>query len=308
MKITFHHVIGFALLALFWGGSFLGIRYSIEAFPPVAAAALRVAIATVIMLACRRVRREKPPLRASHTWQLIGIGFFTLGIPWAMLFWGQKFVMPAMSAILNSTTPLFTVLATALIFRHEEVRWNKWFGAAIGFAGVVMIFGPAIAVGAASEVHGMAAILVMALLYAFGVIWLKSLTPYVGPATAFSLQGVGALAFLVPFSLMVEWQGLKSAEWSSTSAWTAMLYLGIFSTAIAQLIFFGIIRDLGSVRATTISYLVPIVSVVIDFLVFGKLPPQSAFLGAAIILIGIHLTHIHVAPLIPRETEPAVGE
>lgn len=300
MHTRVHHTVGFILCGLLWGGSFLAIRFSIDAFPPFAAASLRVAIATTLLWTFMRWRRDKLPRDAKLVWQLLGIGFFTLGLPWALLFWGEQFVSPALCSILNSTTPIFTVVVAALIVRNEHVSWNKWLGVVAGFIGVLMIFWPQLLNGEGSSLYGMLAVTGMAMCYSIGIVWLKSLTHRISAPVAFFLQGIGALMFLVPFSLLAEWSSIWSANWGATDSWLAIVYLGVFSTAIAQLIFYVVLRAWGSVKTSAVTYIIPIVAVILDWIVFGTFLSANAIIGAAIILAGVRL--IHATALIPYLT------
>lgn len=302
-----YHIAGFVLTAIFWGGSFLAIRFSIEAFPPFAAASLRVVIATALMWMYMLGRRERINRDPSLIWQLMAIGFFTLGFPWALLFWGEQFVSPAMSSILNSTTPLFTAVVAAVALRSEKINRSKGIGVLVGFFGVLCIFAPTILRGGNNDLAGMAAITGMAICYAIGIVWLKSIAHRVSASVAFFLQGVGAVLFLIPLSLTVEWEAIAVTQWSSSSGWMAAVYLGVFSTAIAQLIFFVLVREWGSVRASAVTYLIPVVAVILDWIVFGTFLRTNAIVGAAIVLIGVHLVHRSPAYKPDRisEVEPA---
>lgn len=305
MHIRFSHILFFALIALFWGGSFLAVKYSIGTYPPFAAAAMRVGSATLIMFILMMYQRNS---RADCHMKLtlMGIGFFWLGLPWALLFWGQQYIEPAMAGIINATTPLFTVVIAALIVKHEKAHWNKLLGVILGFAGVTIIFGPEVLAGETNELQGMLAILGMAVSYAIGIVWLKSLAHRIKPATAFFYQGVGALILLIPLSLITEWHVLVSTDWFNASGVISVIYLGIFSTALAQLMFFVIVRDLGSVTASAVTYLPPVIAVILDRIVFGTFISINAMIGAAVVLVGVRLVHMRFGK--KKKPLPAYGE
>jgi len=304
MQVRPHHILFFALIALFWGGSFLAIKESVEVFPPFMAAAMRVGVATLIMLVLMFYRKgERVPRNIRLS--MLANGLFTLGFPWALLFWGEQYVAPAIAGIINASTPLFTVLIATLVVRNERAHWNKWLGVILGFFGVIIIFAPKVAAGAGSDLKGMLAILGMAISYGVGIVWLKSLTNRVAPANAFFYQGTGALMFLVPLSLLVEWNALMNTGWGSSSGWVSIFYLGVFSTALAQLMFFIVIRDLGSVTASAVTYIPPVIAVVLDRIVYGRFIGADALIGAAVVLIGVRLVHMRVGQ---RKPVPAYGE
>ena len=290
MQMRFSHIFFFALIALFWGGSFLAVRYSIDIYPPFAAAAMRVGSASLIMFVLMMYQqRNKVDNHTKLT--LMGIGLFWIGLPWALLFWGQQYIAPAMAGIINAMTPLFTVVFATLVVRHEKSAWNKWLGVLLGFCGVIVIFAPEVLRREISQIQGMLAVLGMAASYAVGIVWLKTVAHRVTPAAAFFYQSIGALALLIPLSLFTEWNALISADWLSPKGVMSVLYLGIFGTALAQLMFFVIVRDLGSVVASAVTYLPPVVAVILDRMVYGTFISVGAMIGAAMILIGVWLTH-----------------
>jgi len=294
----------FALIAIFWGGSFLAVRESVEVFPPFFAAAMRVGIATFIMMVLM-VYRNGDRVPRDIRLSMLANGLFTLGFPWALLFWGEQYIAPAMAGIINATTPLFTVVIATLVVRREKSAWNKWLGVVLGFFGVLIIFAPKISAGAGSDIKGMLAIVGMAISYGVGIVWLKSLAHRVAPFNAFFYQGLGALVFLIPLSLITEWSGLVNAHWGAQSGWISILYLGIFSTALAQLMFFVIIRDLGAVAASAVTYVPPIIAIILDRLVYGHFVSLNAIIGAAVILVGVRLVHMRIGKKKPL---PAYSE
>ena len=303
--MKFRYNTGFFLLALLWGGSFLGIRYSIEAFPPVAAAAIRVAIGALFTWFFMIMRKERFPKDWRVSAELAAIGFLCLGLPWALLFWGEQFVSPGVCSIINSTTPLFTVLITALFIKHEAISGNKIRGVVIGLIGILIIFGPNLVFDDVSHIKGLAALVCMAVCYALGISWIKPLLLKVGSTTAFFMQCVGALAFLVPVSLVFEGDSFATANWASKEGWIAMLYLAIFSTAIAQIVFMFLIRHLGSVSASSISYFIPLVAILLDWVVFGLLPDMFVLAGGIVILIAVKMIRSPAVPFPAAVSEDA---
>ena len=98
--------------------------------------------------------------------------------------------------------------------------------------------------------------------------------------------------FLIPLTLLAEGGDLATAAWASPGGWIAALYLGIFSTALAQLFFFVLVREWGSVKAAAVTYFIPLVAVVLDWIVFGTLVSLNALIGGAVVLAGVRLIHV----------------
>ena len=130
-----------ALLALLWGSSYLFLKVAVTEIPPVTLIALRVTGAAGFLLVVMRIRSETLP-RDWHTRRmLLQQAFFNSIGAWTVLAWGQQFVDAGLASVLNSTSPIFVFLLTALVTRHEPLGGRKLAGVFIGFFGVVLIVG-----------------------------------------------------------------------------------------------------------------------------------------------------------------------
>src|SRR5215510_4931964 len=130
-----------ALLALFWGSSYLFIKVAVTEIPPLTLVALRVTGAAGFLLIVMRLQNEKLP-RDVGTWQMLFLQavFNSIGA-WTVLAWGQQFVDAGLASVLNSMSPIFVFLFTAFVTRHESLGGRKSFGVFVGFFGVVLIVG-----------------------------------------------------------------------------------------------------------------------------------------------------------------------
>ena len=117
------------VLALLWGSSYLFIKVAVAEIPPVTLIAMRVAGAS-LFLACVLVARKKSMPRGVLTWARLGIqAIFNSIAAWSVLAWGQQYVDAGLASVLNSTSPIFVFLFTALVTRHEALGGRKFAGA-----------------------------------------------------------------------------------------------------------------------------------------------------------------------------------
>ncbi len=287
------NLLFFTLLVLFWGGSFIAIRFSVEAFPPFAAAAVRTSIATIFFLCVIWIQRLEWRGNWKTAFRVSTIGLLNFTIPWACLFWGEQSVNPALASILNSTVPLFVLLFSWWLLSDEPLTALKLAGVLLGFFGILFIFYPALSQVTLMEesMPGMLAIIVMAVSYALGTIAFKRSVGLVPNRWNLALQGMMGSLSLIFLSWMTE-----SLEWVGglaqiSKASMSLVYLGVFSTAIAWLMFSHLIRNWGALRASAVTYLVPMVAILLDWLYYGEWPAINALIGAALILSGVGLIH-----------------
>lgn len=282
------YIFSFILLALFWGGSFLGIGIAVKQLPPFFAAFFRVLVAFVCIVGYLLIKKQK--IAKPKVWlQSMGTGAFSMGIPWLFLFWGEKHIQPALAAILNSTVPIFAVLLTPWLTPADKLSRNKWVGVLIGFAGVSLIFGPEITLGPSLSFQGMIAILLMAVCYAIGLLWMRRIAPAINSSLSLFYQTLSGGLILLTFTTLFELP--HQAIVFSWPASLALLYLGIFSTAIAWLFFFRLVKEVGSIPAAAVTYLIPLVALILDFFFWDKWITLHQAIGACIILLGVFLIH-----------------
>lgn len=284
----------YLLLAFFWSGSFLAIKISLTHLPPEMAALLRVLIAQIVLTTVFCVMRQRLRLPFSSAWRLWVIGIFSQGLPFFLLFWGECSVAPALASILNSTVCAWTFLFSILIFRDfAHITWKKMTGLILGISGVLVIFLPLLIQGHdVNKIQGVLAITGMAMSYAMGgLINQRFMASHHKAPFKASLwhQHWGSLVFLIIVTRsLAPWPSLTSALTDPSSV-LALLYLGIFSTAIAWLIYNHLIRDWGAVRASTCLLLIPLLAILWDYLFLHALPHAYEIAGVILTLGGVSL-------------------
>jgi drug/metabolite transporter (DMT)-like permease len=290
-----------ALLALLWGSSYLFIKVAVTEIPPVTLIAVRVAGAAVFLLAVMALRKEKLP-RDGRTWRMFYLQaiFNSIGA-WTVLAWGQQFVDASLASVLNSTSPIFVFLFTALITLHESLGGRKLLGALVGFFGVILIVGLDALHGLGAQVVGQLACLTGAALYACAAIYGKRFSHVSAVATATGTM-ICATATLFPLAFIIE-QPLAMAP--SAAAIGATIILSVFCTGVALLIYFRLVRTIGSMGVASQSYLRAGIGVVLGMIVLGETiaPPVAAGIAAAI--IGVALINL---PARARASEVTVRE
>lgn len=245
--------------------------------------ASRVFVASVLLFGMMKVRGLVFP-RSRELWQaLIVQSLLNCSLAWLVLAWGQQFIPSGTAGVLNSTSPLFVVALSLLMSR--TFTWREAAGAAIGFAGVVVIVGPASLQGASvSQVWAYAAVLFGAFLYACAAINGKRLNALPALVTATGTMLCAAVV-LLPLALLDKpWTLAPSAR-----SIGAMLLSGVFSTAIAMTIYFRLVRTLGPLGVASQSYLRAGFSVLLGMLILSERPSPLVLAELALIIAGVAL-------------------
>ncbi|MGO4452131.1 DMT family transporter [Phyllobacterium sp. TAF24] len=272
-----------AALATLWGASYTFIKIGVETIPPVTFIAARTLIAGGLLLAIIKMRGLSLP-RDPAIWKRFFIqACINSVVPFTLVAWAEQTVNAGLATILNSTTPIFAFLLTALITRHEPVTTRKIFGVAAGVVGISLIIGLEAFNGIGKELMAQLAIVAATISYAFAAIFgkgFKGLDPMM-PAAGSMICGA---VILIPVSLVVDqpWTLAPSAH-----SMLALLGLSVFSTALAFVIYFRLINTLGTVGATSQAYLRVPIGVGIGVLFLGESLTSTAWFGLICVIIGV---------------------
>lgn len=296
----------FALLAAFWGGSFVAIKFAVLVFPPLFSAALRVALALAVLAAyfAWDGRDLRAPAAARRRMWLAGL--FAQGIPFALLFWGEKKISPGLAGIINGTVPIWTFVFGLAAGTGESFTLKKTAGLALGFLGIAVICSPMLSFGGTrAELLGTAAVFGMAFSYGVGTLLTRSLLSG-GAKVDFRANLVHQLAastvFLLIGSFLLETWPSPALVFSSFAALVSIVYLGVFSTAAAFLIYFHLIREWGAVRASAVTYVAPIIALFWDYVFFRNVPNKAESVGVLAVLAGVVLLHQPAPASIPTKS------
>ena len=299
----------FAALAAFWGGSFVAIKFVVGVVPPVFGAFLRVALALAVLGAVFKYEGKDLGVAPALKRRMWLAGLFAQGLPFCLLFWGERLISPGLAGIINGTVPLWTFCLGLAWGTGEAVTPRKIGGLLMGFAGIVAVCSPLMSFrGTRAEAAGTAAVFVMAVCYGVGSLMTRSLLSGSAKvdfrANVFHQTCAAALFLLAVSGLTERWPS-PGVLLGSPAVVMSVVYLGVVSTALAFLIYFHLIREWGAVRASAVTYVAPIVAVFWDYVFFRTVPKPAELLGVLAILSGVVLLHAP-APAQKGKVIPAV--
>ncbi|MCX7123344.1 MAG: DMT family transporter [Gammaproteobacteria bacterium] len=268
----------FLLLGLFWSLSFLGIKVTVISLAPGVGAFLRVLIAQIVFTGIFFAMRDRLRVPFQSMWRLWVIGVFTQGLPFFLLFTGECYITPALASIINSSVAAWALLFSIFIFKdYSQATWAKIMGLCLGLLGVVIIFWPDLAHQQNhNKLFGVLAVVGMAMSYGLGSILNQRFNKSQYKTSFKSClwqQHWGSLFFLlIMVSCFEKWPHFMPIL-HNTHLMLALVYLGVFSTAIAWLMYIHLVHIWGAVRTGSVMLIVPILAIIWDKL-FLNLPPS----------------------------------
>lgn len=276
------------ILALIWGTSFILIKQGLKVFAPDEVGALRVTAAAIFLLPAALVRFKE--LTREHFWKLLLSGLMGIFIPAFLFATAQTNMDSSVAGIMNTLTPIFTLLIGAFIF-NQKFKNIAVVGIVLGFlGGVVLMF--ARTGGEIGSLNLYALLIVMACIFygvnlnfiKYKITDLKALT-----ITSGSLLMIGPLAIVYLFGFSDFTIKLQTVE----GAWKAcgfIVLLGVMSTAIATFLFNRLVKISTPIFASSVTYIMPIVAVGWGLL-DGETLGLGHFIGMTAITVGVYLAN-----------------
>lgn len=270
-------------LATLWGGSYTFIKIGVETIPPLTLIAARTLIAGLILLVVIRWRGLGLPQDLATWCRFLVQAVLNSVVPFTLIAWAERSVDAGLASILNGTTPVFVFLISLVLLPGQRPDWRKGLGVLAGIAGVGLIVGVDALSGLGHAVLPQLAIVAATIAYACAALFgrgFSGMDPLL-PAAGSMLAGA---ALLIPTALVIDrpWTLAPSQE-----SILALLALSIFSTALAFAIYFRLIRTLGSVGTTAVSYVRVPIGVVIGLVFLGERLSSTAWVGLGFVVLGV---------------------
>ena len=275
-------LLDLTLLAALWGGSFLFMRYAVPHFGVVPLIWLRVALASVCLLPLLLMKGQLGALR-ERAGAVAVMGLFNSGLPFLLIAWATLSITAGLASIMNAMTPVCTAVIGAL-WLGDRLDGRRGLGLLLGLAGVALLAADKADFRPGGSGWAIVAMLLATLCYGFAA-----------NHTRRHLQGVPALVNAAGTQIVSALVLLVPALWSwpdhlpGLGPWLAVLVLGVACSALAYLLFFRLIANVGAGRAVTVTFLVPVFGTLWGALFLGEPVTASMLTGGAVVLLGTGL-------------------
>jgi len=274
------------LLSLLWGGSFFFMKLSLVELPTFTIVFSRVGFAAITLLIYLKFSAKALP-RGLNVWLAFFImGFLNNLVPFCLLVWGMTEIASGLAAILNATTPVFTILVAHFATSDERLSRNKIIGVLLGLAGVAVLIGFEALDGFSASILAMLACIGAALSYALAAAYGRKFREMgVRPVRVAFGQVTASSLLLFPVAMLVDSPWTLSIPGLNT--WLALLALGIFSTAFAYVLYFRILEAAGATNIALVTLLVPVSAILLGWMALGEILVFQHFVGMGLIGLGL---------------------
>jgi drug/metabolite transporter (DMT)-like permease len=281
-------IAAFAAVYIFWGSTYLAIKYAMQTLPPFLMAGSRFLLAGSILFAWARFQKDYETPKAAHWKTSFVVGTLLLLGGNGGVVIATHFISSSLAALLVATEPLWIVLLSWLWLKGGRPNWKVALGLLIGFAGVWLLISGRSSSVAASEgwgqIIGMVAVMLGALAWATGSIYgLRGSVPKSSLLTAGMQMIAGSVSLLLVGLIRGEWSTFDPAGVSSSSL-IGLVYLIIFGSLVGFTAYSWLLKNARPSMVATYAYVNPVIAVLLGWLIAGESMTGQMLIGAGVIV------------------------
>ncbi|WP_339765423.1 DMT family transporter [uncultured Hoeflea sp.] len=301
-KASFIDILLWLALAAMWSSSYAVIKVGVATLEPSVLVLGRLLIGTLIVYGVMRWRGQTLSRQPAVWLSYVVTGLLGSAVPFLLISHGEQSVDSALASILMGAAPVITMLLAAWLVPQEPWSWRTVLGVTGGLTGVAVLVGPTALAGLGAQLGGQLAILAATLCYATSTIYIRRFVtrPPLEMAAGSMLAGTLFMGCSVAAS------GADLSRITATGpSLGAIVYLGLFSTALANLLYFHLVPRLGATRMSQVNFAVPVGGTVLGVVLLGEALTQQRLIALAIIILSIYLgTSKPERPVTARENRP----
>ena len=277
------------ILSIIWASAFFNIKIATYSYGPLTIAFLRIffgAIPVILLCYFKKIKIEA----FSKDWHwFASIGVVNLVIPFFLIAYGVQKVQSNLAAILMASTPLTAAALAHFFTKNEKINLIKSLGVLIGFSGIIFLFSDNILINE-NNIFSAFLILFGSCFYVVGGLLTLKISNKENENVTASILIWGSL-ILFPISIFFDksWNLIFPTFTPSLASSLSLLYLGIFSTGIAWMLRFYILKHNGLVFQAQVAYLIPIFGVILGFLILNEAITSKVIISLIAVIIGIYI-------------------
>ena len=284
MQVKAKHFFLILVLAFLWGTSFTAVKVAVVDFTPVQIAFIRVFVGAILVLAVAMFSKVNLPKKLANWLLLLMIALFSNVIPFSLIGWASTRSDSSTVSILMSTSPIFALVVAHFFTRDDRFTVFKLLSVLLGLSGVLILSlpsGPSLSSG---ELLPKIATLMAALSYVIAGMLPRKLTENIGvPSITCTVLCISSI-ILAPLAIGQNFFAI--ASYSNESLF-AVLYLGVFSTALALLIRYSLILQVGYTFVSYTGFLVPVFAVIFGAVLLKEELGSNAYIALLFVLVAL---------------------
>jgi drug/metabolite transporter (DMT)-like permease len=279
----------FACVYLFWGGTYLAMRFGVEVLPPFVLGSARYLIAAPLLLGLSAILRLKMWPTRQEMGRLAIIGVLMLGCGNTAVIWAEQYIPTGLAALLVASIPLYAALIEVILPRGEGLPSQGWIGILIGFAGMVFLVWPGLLEG----LHGDSRqIIASAVTLAGTLCWTAA--SVISRRSTIRISGLASAGWQIVFGglfnvcLLLVTRSYHGAQWG-LKAWGSILYLVIFGSLLTYTAYIYLLDNVPVSKVATYAYVNPVIAVILGAIVLHERFAPVEYVGMGATLLAVFL-------------------
>ena len=280
---TITDYIFLVVLALIWASAFFNIKIATYSYGPVTIAFLRILLGAIPVIGLCFFKKIKIEAFSKDWYWFAAIGIINLVIHFFLIAYGVQKVQSNLAAILMASTPLSATVLAHFFTNNEKINFIKVLGVMIGFSGIVFLFSDNILI---NENNFISALLILggSTFYVIGGLLTLKVSDKKNENVTASIL-IWATIFLLPITAYTEQPWNLNPRLDST---ISLVYLGVFSTGLAWLMRFRILKNNGLVFQAQVAYLIPIFGIILGYIFLNEIITPKVIVAVAAVVLGIY--------------------
>jgi len=277
-------ILGYALICLIWGSTWLAIRASLESLTPFISGGSRFLLASLFILILMKVRgvslqKDKESIRL-----YLLMGFLSFVIPFGLVYWAEQFVPSGLASVLFGVYPFFVAIFSYFRMPDEAIGKLKIIGMTLGFIGIVAIFSDSFTTDFSNLFLGMIAVALSGIMQAWIAVTLKKSGKHLNPLSMnFIPMFIAGIVGLI-FGLLTE--NLSYIKINQTAI-VSVLYLAFFGSLVTFTVFYWLMKKINVIMLSFTAFITPIIALILGWIIYNEVLTTQHLVGSVLVLIGL---------------------
>ncbi|MEW6005593.1 MAG: DMT family transporter [Stygiobacter sp.] len=277
-------VLGYILICLIWGSTWLAIRLGLDSLTPILSAGFRFSIASILVFVFMKIQKLKLQTDPLSIKIYLILGFFSFLIPFGLVYWAEQFIPSGLASVLFSVMPFFVIIFSYIFLKEEIITVFQIIGSLLGFIGVAIIFLEKLHINFENDFWGMLAVLVSSIIQAGIAIILKKYAKHLNPLSMnfVPLAIAGSSMMIIGLSF----ENISHIK-INLNAVVSVLYLALFGTVITFSTYYWLMKKINLLFLSLSTFITPIIAVILGWIILKENFSFQALIGSILVLVGI---------------------
>jgi drug/metabolite transporter (DMT)-like permease len=279
----------YILICLIWGSTWLAIRVGLESLTPFISAGMRFVLASLLILLIMKFRKISLQLDRTSVVLYLLMGFFSFGVPFALVYWGEQYVPSGLAAVLFGVYPFFIALFSWIAIPSEEIGIWKMIGMIAGFAGIVIIFSDQFGGDLSSYLIGMAAVVTSGIIQAGMAVTIKKYGYHLNALSMNFIPMLIAGVFLILTGIAAE--DLSSLVFDLNGI-LSIFYLALFGSVVTFTSYYWLLKRINIILLSLVAFITPVIALILGWLLYDEVLLSNHIAGSVMVLIGLLIANL----------------